>query len=182
MKVAIICLLAISLIFLSGCCAPINELAQKVLGENQTQPAKPQNISNKTPLVPPQQNQTPPPSQNQTPSIPPTYPPVPPSQNQTLSIPPTPPPSPPKNQTPPSPGISPCINLEEYELVDCIAGLAIDEKDVTICTSFTEQDLRFQCIARWCLSPARDFNACDLLTDPDDRMGCFNKCNPNPNT
>lgn len=50
------------------------------------------------------------------------------------------------------------------------------------CVAISDQPQRLSCIAQWCGSAARDFNQCYNLTDENDRLGCLNKCNPNPNT
>jgi hypothetical protein len=55
------------------------------------------------------------------------------------------------------------------------------EGDLSACTAISEQQGRFSCIAQWCGSEARDYQKCYNLTDENDRLGCLNKCNPNPN-
>ena len=66
--------------------------------------------------------------------------------------------------------------------VECYAMQATGAKDVKVCTGLAARQDRFDCIAQWCGSAARDFTQCSSLTDYDDRLGCLNKCNPNSNT
>lgn len=74
-----------------------------------------------------------------------------------------------------------CAGMSGNALVDCTYLRAVSEKDVTACTALAAQEQRYSCIARWCGSEARDYSQCDRLPDSDDRLGCLNKCNPNPN-
>lgn len=55
------------------------------------------------------------------------------------------------------------------------------ETDLAGCAAISDQQERFSCIAQWCGSEARDYYKCYDLADDNDRLGCLNKCNPNPN-
>jgi hypothetical protein len=75
-----------------------------------------------------------------------------------------------------------CGALNGSAKVECAFAKARDYKNVSLCaTSLYLKDDIFKCITQWCASEARDFNQCEQLTG-DNRLGCLNKCNPNPNT
>ena len=76
----------------------------------------------------------------------------------------------------------PCNGLSTSAALDCLAKLAIEKKDVLICTQLTAKEDRLKCFAQWCASGARDYRQCSKLVNVDDRLGCTMKCNPNFNT
>ena len=77
---------------------------------------------------------------------------------------------------------APCSRKSGAEKIECAYMEARNSKDVSLCTSLLDaKDDRFKCITQWCASGARDFKQCEKLSG-DDRLGCLNKCNPNPNT
>ncbi|MFA5108269.1 MAG: hypothetical protein WC492_01915 [Candidatus Micrarchaeia archaeon] len=78
--------------------------------------------------------------------------------------------------------LSSCAGMTATDQAECVFKLAESQKDVSLCIYIQDKDWRHSCITRWCLSGSRDFSQCEKLSDYDDRLGCFNKCNPNPNT
>lgn len=87
-----------------------------------------------------------------------------------------------KNNTAPDVGVKEfCPGKTGPDLVECTYVQAAGARNVSICTSLPTKQDRFDCIARWCGSSARDFKQCESMKDPDDRLGCLNKCNPNSN-
>lgn len=88
--------------------------------------------------------------------------------------------SPGNGTTPPARAASYCSGKNGPQLVNCTAGVAIEAKDVSICTELADQEALNTCITTWCAA-LRDFNSCYRIADNDDRLMCLSRCNPNRN-
>lgn len=160
-------LLAVAALLLAGCASPPS--GEPDYRPSQPAPAKPTTPAQGVKAVQPPKNATPAqpvpePVANTTPTAPP---------NASIDA-----PAPVQNQT----VAEPCLDRAGDEAVQCLADKATAEKDVRVCARLADKTARFKCITMWCLSPGRDYRACDTLDEYDDQIGCRNKCNPNTNT
>ena len=82
--------------------------------------------------------------------------------------------------TPPARAASYCSGKNGPQLVNCTVGIAIETKDVNVCTTLADHDALNTCITTWCAA-VRDFNSCYGIANKDDQLMCLSRCNTNRN-
>ena len=82
--------------------------------------------------------------------------------------------------TPPARAASYCSGTYGPQLVNCTLGVAIEAKDVSICTTLADHEALNTCITTWCAA-IRNYTSCYGIANKDDQLMCLSRCNPNRN-